>query len=79
VLPNALSYPWLIPDRFHDAVLYEGGGLVDGLIAALADPIPPAGLASSMARYSWDRLAGIYDEKLTAIAARFGGADPVSG
>lgn len=69
VLPDALSYPWLIPVSFHDAVLYEGGGLVDGLIEALADPVPPAGLSASMARYSWDRLAGIYDERLSAIAA----------
>jgi hypothetical protein len=79
VLPNAFSYPWLIPDGFHNAVLYESGGLVDGLISALADPIPPAGLASSMTRYSWDRLAGIYDERLSAIAARSDNAGPASG
>jgi glycosyltransferase involved in cell wall biosynthesis len=79
VLPDALSYPWLIPDSFHDAVLYEDGGLVEGLIQALADPVPPAGLSSSMARYSWDRLAGIYDERLSTIATRSDIAGPASG
>lgn len=68
VLPNRLSYPWLIPEDYHDAVLFPEDGLVDALLAAVADPVPPPGLASDMARYSWDTMAPEYDDRLEAIA-----------
>jgi glycosyltransferase involved in cell wall biosynthesis len=68
VLPDRLSYPSLIPDEYHDEVLYLDGGLVDALMAALADPTPPPGLQSEMGRYSWERLAPIYDRRLDALA-----------
>jgi len=68
VLPDRLSYPWLIPDEYHDEVLYPDGGLVDALMTALADPIPPPGLQSALGRYSWDRLAPIYDRRFGVLA-----------
>jgi glycosyltransferase involved in cell wall biosynthesis len=68
VLPDRLSYPSLIPDEYHNDVLYGDGGLVDSLMAALADPTPPPGLQSEMGRYSWERLAPIYDRRLDALA-----------
>jgi glycosyltransferase involved in cell wall biosynthesis len=68
VLPDRLSYPWLIPDEYHADVLYRDGGLVDALMTALADPTPPPGLQLAMGDYSWDRLAPIYDRRLDALA-----------
>jgi glycosyltransferase involved in cell wall biosynthesis len=68
VLPNRLSYPSLIPQRYHDSVLYPDGGLAESLITAIADPGSPPGLASSMDRYSWDAMASEYDDRLEAIA-----------
>lgn len=67
VLPDRLSYPWLIPEDYHDGVLYREGGLVDALTSALDDPSPPPGLQSAMGRYSWDRLAPIYDRRLEEL------------
>jgi hypothetical protein len=72
VLPHRLSYPWLIPDEYHDDVLYPDGGLVNALMTALADPTSPPGLQSALLRYSWEQLAPIYDQRLEAIANRAG-------
>lgn len=68
VLPYRLSYPWLIPDEYHDDVLYRDGGLVEALTTALADPTAPPGLPSAMGHYSWDRLAPTYDRRLDSLA-----------
>ncbi|HUG07857.1 MAG TPA: glycosyltransferase [Acidimicrobiia bacterium] len=68
VLPNRLSYPWLIPDQFHGMALYQDGELVDALAAAIEDPGPPEGLAASMESFSWDVMAPRYDLRLREIA-----------
>lgn len=67
VLPDRLSYPWLIPAEYHDQILYEGD-LGPALASAVADPKPPPGLAESMRRFSWDTLAHTYDGKLDDLA-----------
>lgn len=72
VLPNRLSYPWLIPGDYHDTVLYPDGGVGAAMAAAIADPASPPGLAPSMERYSWDSMAHVYDDRLEEIA---GGSD----
>lgn len=68
VLPNRLSYPWLIPDQFHGMALYEDGELVDALAAAIEDPGPPEGLVASMKSFSWDVMVPRYDLRLREIA-----------
>jgi glycosyltransferase involved in cell wall biosynthesis len=69
VLPNRLAYPWLIPTEYHDMVLYGEGGLVEGLKAALADPVSPVGLSEAMHRYSWGQMAPAYDRRFAELAA----------
>lgn len=74
VLPDRLAYPWLIPVRYHGALLYDEGGLVEGLRAALADPVSPPGLRSVMDQYSWEQMAPLYDRRFDQLAA-----DPARG
>ncbi len=65
VLPRRLSYPEVVPSRFHDSVLYESGGLT----SALRDTISQLGLrrrqtiglAAGMARFGWDRVGEMHD------------------
>lgn len=74
LLPRALSYPEVVPDHFHGAVLYDAyGDMVRRLRAVLAD-VPAAraavaGLAGSMDRFDWAVLAPAYDAALEAVAA----------
>ncbi|MEX2133115.1 MAG: DUF3524 domain-containing protein, partial [Acidimicrobiia bacterium] len=72
VLPNRLSYPGLIPADYHETMLYPDGGLVEALITALNEPLPPPGLQAAMARYSWDELAPVCDQRLQQVATDAG-------
>ena len=72
VLPDRLSYPAVIPDRFHDAVLYPDGGFVDALARAIENPdrlslVP--GLSEAARIYDWTRVAPRYDALVAEIAA----------
>jgi hypothetical protein len=68
VLPNRLSYPWLIEEQWHRDVLYESEGLVDALKAAVIDPVAPPGLSESMTRFSWTHMGPVYDQRFASIA-----------
>lgn len=68
VLPNRLSYPWLIPEEHHEEVLYEQGTLGTALVEALSAPTPPEGLSESMHRFSWDSMGSVYDARLEDLA-----------
>jgi hypothetical protein len=48
---------------------YKEGGLVEGLKAALADPVAPMGLSAAMHRYSWGQMAPVYDQRFAESAA----------
>lgn len=71
VLPRALSYPELIPERWHDDVLYEPGSFGTALVAAVAgfDEGRAAfdGLAESMARFDWEVVGPALDDQLTKV------------
>lgn len=67
VVPNRLSYPWLIPQRHHSEVLYEGD-LGPSLLEALARPSTPDGLAGDMARYSWEAMGPVYDARFEELS-----------
>lgn len=67
VLPNRLSYPWLIPPDHHAAVLYEPGGLTTALRRAVDDPTSPDGLRAAMATFDWSVVAPRYDRALEAL------------
>jgi glycosyltransferase involved in cell wall biosynthesis len=67
VLPRRLSYPWLIPEEHHGAVLYEPGAFAAALRTALEDPHPPDGLRQSMSTFDWSVVAPRYDAALEAL------------
>ena len=78
VLPDALSHPELVGDRWHDAVLYQPGRAQEALAAVLADVEAArarvAGLRDEMGRWSWPRVIDQYDAGLTALT--FTGSRP---
>lgn len=67
VLPDRLSYPWLIPDEYHDEVLYPEGELGPALARALQRPPAPESLAEAMKRFDWNEMAPDYDSRLEAL------------
>lgn len=67
VLPDRLSYPWLIPDEYHDEVLYPEGELGPALAQALQGPQAPEALAETMRRFDWNEMAPEYDRHLEAL------------
>jgi glycosyltransferase involved in cell wall biosynthesis len=71
VLPDALSHPGLVPDRWHEVVLYEPGRAQAALAAVLDDVAAArcrvAGLREEMERWSWPRVIDQYDAGLTAL------------
>ena len=81
LLPNRLSYPEIVPARWHRAVLYEDGELTVRLRQVLTD-LPGAkarvaGLASAMHRYDWTEIAPRYDEVVTRLVrSRAAGRGP---
>lgn len=72
VLPDRLSYRWLIPDRLHEQCLYPEGRLVPALLRAIAEPDERRTISSrlrpAMARFGWDRLRPAYDRILADLA-----------
>lgn len=72
LLPDALSYPEIVPPRYHDAVLYGTyGDMVRRLHDSLED-LPGSraavdGLAPSMDRFDWSVLAPAYDAALQQV------------
>jgi glycosyltransferase involved in cell wall biosynthesis len=71
VLPNRLSYPWLIPEPYHDEVLYPPGGLGAALARALgAGAMPPAeGLRARALGFDWELVASEYDAALSRLVS----------
>jgi glycosyltransferase involved in cell wall biosynthesis len=73
LLPNRLSYPELLEERFHDLCLYDDEpGLIGKLDELLADPdnreAQRRDLSASMTRFSWDHLADAWDAELDRLA-----------
>ena len=80
LLPNRLSYPEIVPARWHEAVLYEESELRDRLRAVLTD-LPAAragiqGLAASMRRFDWSVVATRYDDGIDRLSAGRPAAGP---
>jgi glycosyltransferase involved in cell wall biosynthesis len=71
LLPRRLSYPELIPPEYHDLCFYRDfDDLVDRLAAAVerGSPLQPAALQAAVARFDWQAMAPLYDERLEAVA-----------
>jgi len=71
VLPNALSYPELVPSEFHDAALYPIGTFGTRLAATIVDlarhRAANAALALSMHHFAWQSVIAGYDTRIDAI------------
>jgi glycosyltransferase involved in cell wall biosynthesis len=72
LLPNNLSYPELIPEKYHTDCLYNSQEeLVEKLITVLANPggytDKRRGLASHMEKYSWELVIDKYDKELEEL------------
>ncbi len=74
LLPRNLSYPEVIPEKYHDSCLYRSQEeLVEKLCLILKETGKFMGkredLASHMERYSWELVIDEYDEELNQLAA----------
>ncbi|MBI9102216.1 MAG: DUF3524 domain-containing protein [Spirochaetales bacterium] len=76
LLPNRLSYPELLPEKFHDPCLYKEGGLVKKLGAVIEKinrgeytEIEAAcgELRQHYGKFSWERSARLYDKAFEEI------------
>jgi glycosyltransferase involved in cell wall biosynthesis len=70
LLPDRLSYPELIPERYHQTFLYRDfGDALQRLRAWLTEGVPSTeGLREAMARFDWKAIAPVYDCELEALA-----------
>jgi len=68
VLPDRLSFPELVSEQWHDAVLYPDGDLRKRLATVLTDVeqarSQQSGLRASMTRFDWNQVAPCYDDAL---------------
>jgi glycosyltransferase involved in cell wall biosynthesis len=72
LLPKRLSYPELIPRRFHRQCLYEGQEELETRLCSLISSIGSEGrlrreLAGTMDRFSWTRRIEEFDGELDAL------------
>lgn len=72
ILPRRLSYPELIPEAHHDAVLYPNHrGMVERLRAALTTPEPRLDLSAAMQPFDWARRARALDQRFREVYRKF--------
>lgn len=77
VLPARLSYPELVPEQEHAALLYvDQAGLLERLRSALSGPSAPATLRAHVAQFDWELQAPAYDALLEEVSESRGGARP---
>jgi len=71
VLPNSLAYPEVIPSQYHEAVLYEPGGLTEALRRTIEEldelRVATSGLAESMSRFSIEKTVAAHDVAATDV------------
>ena len=71
VLPDALSYPELIPPELRDAALYPVGSFGTRLAQVVADlgsrRATTDGLANAVRRVAWSTVVDDYDQRIAAI------------
>lgn len=76
LLPQRLSYPELIPAKFHEACLYaDEAELAQKLSWALTHRAEigemAKGLATAVAHYSWQQTAPLYDTQMNKIWQKY--------
>ena len=72
LLPARLSYPEILPSRFHHACLYTSRkDLVTKLALALTGPFPQAllELSDAVNQYDWKNLISTYDDLIESVCS----------
>ncbi len=73
VLPKGLAYPEIVPEPWHDDVLYERGSFGSAFQSAVENidalTARTDGLAETMSRFSWAAVAPRLDERLAGLIA----------
>lgn len=71
VVPRRLSYPEIVPERYHDVCLYPPGGLVERLRWGITHPdeVRRLGreLAPEMTGYGWEAMAPRYEDFIRSL------------
>jgi glycosyltransferase involved in cell wall biosynthesis len=69
VLPDAFTYPGLVPTEFHDRCLFsDEDSLTAKLRAAILGPrVPAEPLRASAARFAWPAVAALWDAAIEAL------------
>lgn len=75
LLPRRLSYPEIVPKRFHDQVLYDTGEALQKKLATRLKAIHRfaalrGDLAEAMGRFAWERCIDRFDQAIEQLAAR---------
>ena len=75
LLPDRLSYPEIMPDRFHGQVIYsDRADLVKKLTDVLLNPDAFDGsgkaLSEEMEKFSWERMAPCYDSEILRLYSK---------
>ena len=71
LLPRRLSYPEIIPEKYHERCLYGSEAeLVERLFSLLETGVPELeGLAAAMERFGWETMGPLYDGLFEQTAA----------
>jgi glycosyltransferase involved in cell wall biosynthesis len=76
VLPDRLSYPEVVPDRFHDVVLHPEGALTERLATVLGDidgaRRRTAGLRAAMLAHDWGIRGPVHDDAARTVTVASG-------
>lgn len=72
LLPNRLSYPEILPDKFHSDFLYGNQDELEQKLSALLTggdrhQIKRLALSAAMKKYSWEKMIDCYDEELANL------------
>jgi glycosyltransferase involved in cell wall biosynthesis len=72
LLPRRLSYPEILPDRFHDDFLYTGRADMEEKLADLlnrpeAYTAKAAALAAAMGAFAWEKAIDRFDDALQTL------------
>lgn len=72
IAPKRYNYPALVPQAFHEQLLYEGEAeLTEKLRRLLTVPLPPREvLQNSARRFGWEQVGPQWAEALDALAGR---------
>ncbi len=72
LLPNRLSYPEILPEKFHSDFLYNSQAELEQKLAALLTrsdrhQMKRLALSTAMQKYSWEKMIDVYDEELANL------------